>query len=189
MSPARSRCCSRNDVEKVTLKGVELVGHDLGGIALGDHRARVARRGAPARRTHRAAEGADPQLPRRGEDLDHPDRDSRQRRRPADGDGHRRPAAEPDRTARAAAQRPADERRADDQGAQPVAPQQPRLRPAAHRHARAPSSTARRSPRCRPRCSPCSKAIAAAAASRRSAAPRSASGSSRWTRRSAARAC
>ena len=89
-------------------QGRRAVGHDLRGIARRDHRARVARRRAAARRPDGAAQGADPQLSRRREDLDDPDRDSGERLRPADRHGHRRPAAQPDRAARAAPQRAAD---------------------------------------------------------------------------------
>ena len=48
-----------------------------------DHRARLARRRPSARRPHRAAQGADPQLPRRGKDFDRADRDSGERLRVA----------------------------------------------------------------------------------------------------------
>ena len=43
------------------------------------HRARLARRSPAARRPHRAAQGVDPQLPRRREDLHRADRDSGER--------------------------------------------------------------------------------------------------------------
>ena len=53
-----------NDLEPVTAEGGRARDHDVGGIALGHDRARLARRRAAARRAHRAAEGADAQLPR-----------------------------------------------------------------------------------------------------------------------------
>ena len=66
-----------NDVEPVTIEGLDVTIDHGRDAAQRDDRARLARRRAAARGHDDAAEGADPQLPRRREDLDGPDRDSR----------------------------------------------------------------------------------------------------------------
>ena len=100
-----------NDVEPVTVKGVELAvttseesrAATIERVWLDEVRPRAGHT-VPLKVLTRSYRGA--------ENISHhPDRDSRQRLRPAHGDGDRRPAVEPDRAARAAPQRPAAERR------------------------------------------------------------------------------
>ena len=81
--PDRSRCCSSNDIEPITLEGLDITITHGRDAAQRHHRARLARRHPAARRADDAAQGPDPQLPRRGEDLDRADRDSRRTPRAA----------------------------------------------------------------------------------------------------------
>ena len=103
-----------NDREPITLKRAERIDRDQRILAHRDHRARVARRSPPPGRPHGAAQGPHPQLSRRGQNLDGPDRDSCQRVRIGLRAGDRRTAAECDGTARHAAVAPAAECGADD---------------------------------------------------------------------------
>ena len=152
------------------------------------HRARVARRRPAARRPHGAAEGADAQLPRRGEDLDRPDRDPGQRVRAAlvlVTDGRQLNAIE-QRELRRSLQpqsvaqmiRVLNDTRRNNRIYVRLLTGTPGAVVNGEALTVAAAVGARR----------CSKAIATAAASRRSAAPPSASGSCRWIRRSPARA-
>ena len=143
-----------NDVEPVTVKGVELTVDALGRVA---HARRSSASGS-TRSGPRAGRTVPLKVLTRsyrgdGKDLDRADRDPGQRLRPAVHAGHRRPAAESDRAARAAPHAPAAERRADDPRAERHAPQQPHLRAAAHRHARRRRQRRGADRRCRRRCS------------------------------------
>ena len=76
-SPDRSRCSWPTIVEPITVERARHHGRVERNVAHRHHRTRLARRSASARRPHGSAQGADPQLPRRGEDLHRPDRNPR----------------------------------------------------------------------------------------------------------------
>ncbi len=114
-SPPTTRCSARrsavaapltmmlgNNIEPVTVEGLDVTVTATETPQTATHRARLARRHPPARRPHGAAQGPHPQLSRRGDDLDRADRDSGERPARAHGAGQRRPAAERHRAARAA---------------------------------------------------------------------------------------